>query len=77
MASVIAEIEEKFRSLSDGEKAEVLRSLLADLDGPADAGAEGAWLEEARKRRRELAGGKTEPVPADRAFENLRARIPF
>lgn len=38
IASVIAEIEEKFRSLSDGEKAEVLRSLLAGLDGPAGAG---------------------------------------
>ena len=75
MASVIAEIEEKFRSLSAGEKAEVLRSLLAGLDGPADAGAEGAWLEEARKRRRELAEGKTEPVPADRVFENLRSRL--
>ncbi|MBI2178525.1 MAG: addiction module protein [Candidatus Tectomicrobia bacterium] len=76
MASVIAEIEEKFRSLSDGEKAEVLRSLLAELDGPADAGAEGAWLEEARKRHRELAEGKAEPVPAGRVFENLRSRIP-
>lgn len=74
MASVIAEIEEKFRSLSDGDKAEVLRSLIAELDGPADAGAEEAWLEEARRRHRELAEGRVEPVPADRVFENLRGQ---
>ncbi|MBI3126247.1 MAG: addiction module protein [Candidatus Tectomicrobia bacterium] len=75
MTTVIAEIEAKFRSLSDGEKAEVLRSLLAELDGPAEAGAERAWLEEARKRHRELAEGKVQPVAADRVFENLRSRL--
>lgn len=75
MPSVIAEIEEKFRSLSAGDKAEVLRSLLAELDGPADADAGRAWLEEAKRRRRELAEGKVEPVPADRVFENLRSRL--
>ncbi len=75
MSSLIAEIEEKFRSLSDAEKAEVIRSLIAELDGPADPDAEGAWREEARRRHRELAEGKMEPVPADRVFENLRSRL--
>ena len=75
MSSVIAEIEEKFRSLNDAEKAEALRSLIAELDGPADAGAEAAWLEEARRRHRELAEGGVAPVPADRVFENLQSRL--
>ena len=73
MASVIAEIEEKFRSLSTEDKAELIRSLIAELDGPADA--ERAWLDEAKRRHGELAEGKMEPIPADRVFENLRSRL--
>ena len=61
MPSVIAEIEEKFRSLSAEDKAELIRSLIAELDGPADADAERAWLDEARRRHGELAEGKTHP----------------
>ncbi len=75
MPSVIAEIEEKFRSLSAEDKAELIRSLIAELDGPADADAERAWLDEARRRHGELAEGKVEPVPAGRVFENLRSRL--
>lgn len=75
MSTVIAEIEARIRTLSLEDKTELIRSLIAELDGPADTGVEGAWLEEARRRHREVVEGKAQPVPGERVFENLRARL--
>jgi len=75
MSTVIAEIEARIRTLSLEDKADLIRSLIAELDGPADAGVEGAWLEEAQRRRREVVEGKVQPVPGERVFESLRARL--
>jgi putative addiction module component (TIGR02574 family) len=75
MTTNVAEIEAKIRSLSLEDKAELIRSLIAELDGPADADVESAWLIEAQRRHREIVEGKVEPVPAQRVFENLRARL--
>ena len=75
MADAVAEIEAKIRALSSEEKVELIRSLIADLDGPEDAGVEQAWLEEAERRHRELLDGKVEGVPGERVFENLRWRL--
>lgn len=75
MAASVAEIEEKIRSLSVADKAELIRTLIAELDGPADADVGRAWLEEAQRRHREVIEGAVEPVPAERVFENLRARL--
>jgi len=41
-------------ALSHEEETGLIRSLIADLDGPEDAGVEQAWLEEAEWRHREL-----------------------
>ena len=75
MSTDVAEIEAKIRSLTLEDKAELIRSLIADLDGPADADVESAWLVEAQRRHREIVEGKVEPVPAQRVFQNLRARL--
>jgi putative addiction module component (TIGR02574 family) len=75
MADDVAEMEAKIRALSHKERTELIRSLLADLDGPEDAGVEQAWLEEAERRHRELLDGKTQGVPGEQVFENLRARL--
>lgn len=75
MPGDVAEIEAKIQTLSTEEKAELIRVLIADLDGPADADVENAWLEEARKRHREIIEGKVQTVPGERVFENLRARL--
>jgi len=40
------------------DKTDLLRDLIADLDGPADPGVERAWLEEAQRRHREMIEGK-------------------
>ena len=75
MSTAVAEIEAKVRALSPDEKADLIRSLIAELDGPADAGIEAAWLEEAQRRHREIAEGKVRPVSGERVFANLRARL--
>jgi putative addiction module component (TIGR02574 family) len=75
MGNAIAEIEAKIRSLSLEDKVELIRALIAELDGPADADVERAWLEEAQRRHRELVEGKVQPVPGDHVFDNLRLRL--
>ena len=75
MSSVVAEIEAKIRSLTIEDKSELLRSLIAELDGPADFEAERAWLLEAQRRHQEVAEGKVQPVSGERVFENLRSRL--
>jgi len=71
----VAEIEAKIRSLSAEEKTELIRALIADLDGPEEDGVEQAWLEEAERRHRELLDGKVQGIPGEQVFENLRARL--
>ena len=75
MSTNVAEIEAKIRSLTLEDKTELIRFLIADLDGPADADVESAWVVEAQRRHREIVEGKVEPVPAQRVFQNLRARL--
>lgn len=75
MSIDVAEIEAKIRSLSLEDKTELIRALIAELDGPADVDVERAWLEEAQKRHREVVEGKVRPVPGERVFANLRSRL--
>ncbi len=75
MADALAEIEAKIRTLSAEEKVELIRALIADLDGPPDADGERAWLEEAQRRYRDIIEGKVKAVPGDQVFENLRSRL--
>ena len=61
--------------MNSDDKTGLIRALLAELDGPAEADVERAWIEEAQRRHREIVDGTVQPVPADRVFENLRARL--
>lgn len=75
MTANVAEIEAKIRALSPEDKAELLRSLIAELDGPADADVEQAWALEAERRHREIVEGKVKTIPAEQVFQSLRARL--
>lgn len=75
MSTAVAEIEARIRSLTIEDKSELIRALIAELDGPADSDVERAWLEEAQQRHREVMEGKVQPVPGERVFENLRSRL--
>ena len=75
MSTAVAEIEARIRSLSLEDKTELVRALIAELDGPPESDVERAWLEEAQRRHREVLEGKVQAVPGERVFENLRARL--
>jgi hypothetical protein len=75
VAKALKEIEQDIGDLSSEEKLQLLRTLLAELDAPADANVERAWLETSQRRYRELVEGKVEGVPGPLVFERLRARL--
>ena len=75
MARALPEIYTDIQSLSDSEKKELLRALVAELDAPADRAVEKAWLKEAQTRYQELVEGKVTGVPGPLVFERLRSRL--
>lgn len=75
MSTDVAEIEAKIQSLRFEDKTKLLGAQIAELDGPADADVERAWLMEAQRRYREVLEGKVKPIPGERVFENVRARL--
>jgi hypothetical protein len=75
MAKAVKDIELEIRELSSEERAELMRSLIAELDAPADANVEFAWLETSQRRYRELIEGKVKGVPGPLVFDRLRKRL--
>ena len=75
MAKAVKDIEREIRGLSSEERVELMRSLIADLDAPADANVERAWLETSQRRYRELVEGKVQGVPGPLVFDRLRKRL--
>jgi putative addiction module component (TIGR02574 family) len=75
MARAVSEIETEIRALEPDEQELLLRALLEELDGPPDAGAEQAWLEEAQRRSRELDTGAVGTIPAEEVFAKARTEL--
>ncbi|KAB7627750.1 addiction module protein [Alkalilimnicola sp. S0819] len=75
MARTISDIYKDIQSLSDSEKNELLRTLVAELDAPADSEVEKAWLVEAQRRYQDLVDGTVQGVPGAQVFERLRNRL--
>jgi len=75
MAKAVKDIAREIRGLSPEERAELMRSLIADLDAPADTDVERAWLETSQRRYRELVEGKVKGVPGPLVFDRLRKRL--
>jgi hypothetical protein len=75
MARTIEDIEKDIRALSGEEKRQLLRTLIAELDTPADPNVEKVWLEASQRRYRELVEGKVKGIPGPLVFERLRSRL--
>lgn len=75
MARAITDIEKEIRGLDRPEQERLLRVLLEELNGPADPGADRAWLDEVRRRSAEFDAGLVKPIPAEEVFERVRARL--
>lgn len=75
MSAMVAELDARIRALDADDRAELIRALIEEIDGPPDAGVERAWLEEARRRHREILEGRVKTVPGEQVFANLRSRL--
>jgi putative addiction module component (TIGR02574 family) len=75
MARTISDIEAEIRHLGRADQERLLRTLLEELDGPADINADRAWLDEIQRRSAELDAGHVRGIPADEVFERVRARL--
>jgi putative addiction module component (TIGR02574 family) len=75
MSRAFSEIERDIRALSDDERARLLKTLINDLDGPADADSDQAWLEESERRLEELDVGVADAVSGASVLKDARARL--
>ena len=71
----MVELEEELLKLSEPEKKQLLRRLIADLDKGRDEDVRRAWLEEAQRRYKELKDGVVQAVPAKEAIAKARERL--
>jgi putative addiction module component (TIGR02574 family) len=62
-------------NLSETERAELAHSLVASLDGPADAGVEQAWDAEIERRLSEIDAGTADLIDRDEFRRRMRARM--
>jgi putative addiction module component (TIGR02574 family) len=75
MSRALAEIERDIRALSDDDRAQLLRSLINSLDGPAGPDAEQAWLKESERRLAEIESGAATTVPGEKVLKEARSRL--
>jgi len=75
MARRVSIIQQEIRALSTADKAELLRVLLEELDGPIDADADAAWAVEIQRRSREIDDGLVKCIPADEVFRKIDALV--
>jgi hypothetical protein len=75
MARALSDIEREIRELDPEQKRDLLRTLIEELDSPADEEVERAWLKESQRRYRELVEGRVKGVPGPLVLDRLRTRI--
>lgn len=75
MARALADIEQEIRALSMGERNQLLKSLISELDAPADPDAEQAWLKESERRLSQIEAGTATTIPGDAVLREARARL--
>lgn len=76
MSAELLDLQRKIRALAAGERIELLREMIADLEGPADEDVEALWLREAQRRHKELLEGRIKTIPAEEVFEKIREQFP-
>lgn len=75
MARSVQDIEQEVRSLRIADRNQLLRDLIADIDGGCEHAVEEAWLQEAQRRHQELRDGLVAPVPAAEVIRRAKLRL--
>ena len=74
--SVLEKIRSEALRLSEAERAELARSLLSSLDGPADADVESAWDAEILRRLAEIDAGTAKLIDRKALRSVMKSRKP-
>lgn len=74
MADLVAELSQRAKALVPEERARLAQELLASLD-PHDAGVDGAWDLEIRRRVQEVEDGTVPLVEGSEAFDEARQAL--
>lgn len=75
VANSLDDVKRQISGLDASEKAEILRLLVADLDGEADESVEELWLREAQLRYAELQSETVNTIPATEVFDRARKKL--
>jgi hypothetical protein len=75
MTRSVQEIAQEVRLLHRGERNQLLRNLIADMDGEPEHDIDQAWLQEAKRRYEELQNSVVEPVPAAEVIQKAKSRL--
>jgi putative addiction module component (TIGR02574 family) len=74
-SSTLEKVRAAALDLSESERAELARSLVASLDGPADADVEKAWDEEISRRLSEIDSGTASLIDREEFRRRMRDRM--
>jgi putative addiction module component (TIGR02574 family) len=78
MSAVLEELKAKALELSPSDRDELVRTLIASINGEPEDKPEAiarAWDEEIERRIADLEAGKTTGIPAEQVFAEIRALI--
>ena len=74
MGSPLLKLQEQVLDLSLEERKSMIHLLVDSLDEPL-AELDPAWLPEMRQRYDDLISGKSQAIPADKVFADLRKEL--
>lgn len=78
MSATLEDLKARALQLAPPERDELIRILIASIDGEPDGTPEEiarAWDEEIERRIADLEAGRTKSIPADEVFAEIRAMI--
>ena len=75
MTRVLADLESEIKALSLSERNLLLKSLISDMDAPADPDANQAWLVESERRLTEIEAGTAKTFPGDAVIREARSLL--
>lgn len=76
MATVIEQLAEQAMSLPAESRARLADILVESLDVADLEHIDALWLDEAKRRRDEVRGGRVKTVPGDEALRKVRESLP-
>lgn len=75
MSVELKDVETQALQLSGEDKEILIERLLGSLEGDVSRDIERAWLEEAARRYEEYKAGRSQGVPGEKIFDEIRREL--